>query len=157
MILVLLVLAQQAFSGSYVFDAARSDDIRHAIDVATADLNFIKRPVARSRLRATNTPARTVTIRMVADSVEITTDSTTVLRIKSDGRAIDWRYHGEALRVTSTFAADTLTNTFVAEDGQRVSSYALRPDGALQVHVRITSPQLKHAVEYTLVFRRASS
>ena len=60
--------------GEYLLDESLSDDINIAINTATADMNFIARPIARKRLRSTNPPTRIVTIEEFGDSVQVTSD-----------------------------------------------------------------------------------
>lgn len=148
-------LEAQVPTGEYVLDSAQSDDINRAISAATADLNFIKRPIARRRLRAANPAPRTLSIKSVGDSVEVMINGTLGLRVKP-GRTRDWRgFNGEALKVTSSLEHGVLTNTFVADDGEKRNTYRLRPDGMLELNVHLSSPRLKHPVEYTQIFRRS--
>lgn len=153
--MAVLCLPMQELAGTYVIDEAASDDIRAAIDAATRNLNFIKRPIARKRLRATNPPTRSVRIRMVGDSVEVVSNDTIVLRNLPDGAARPWRgFKGEELQVSTVLADGVLTNTFKAADGERRNTYRLRADGMLELSVRLTSPHLEGPVEYRQVLRR---
>jgi hypothetical protein len=154
LLVLLLVLAQQTLAGRWTLDVSASDDINKAIEAATRDMNFIKKPIARKRLRATNPVTPRLVIRMVGDSVDITGDNVTPLRAKADGQPMTWRFKGEDLKVITTFEAGVLTNRFIAEDGERINSYRLRTDDTLEQHVRLSSPQLKRPVEYTRVFTR---
>jgi hypothetical protein len=146
--------AQESLTGSYVADAGASDDIHQRIDEAIHDFNFIKRAVARKRLRAVNPPVQALAIKLSADSVEVITDGATVLRTPANGDPIPWRYRGEDLRVSSKLEGGTLITTFVSSDGERQNHYTLMPDGSIELRVRLSSPQLKRAVEYRRVFRR---
>ena len=153
LVFALVLAIQQALVGDWTLNAGASDDINKAIDIAIADMNFIKRPIARRRLRGTNPPIAKVTIKVFGDSVEIVSPES-VLRVRPDGIPMKWRYKGEVLAVLTTFEEGVLTNTFVAEDGERRNTYRLRPDGMLEQHVRLSSPQLKRPVEYRRVFTR---
>jgi hypothetical protein len=162
MIAVMLVVAsvlagQEALAGSYVRDVAASDDINKVIHAATTDFNFIKRLIARKRLRDVNPPTNTLVIKMVGDSIEFLTNGNITLRSKPNSGPMDWRgFRGELFSVETTYTDGVLTHTFTAGDGQRRNSYTLQSDGSLVQHVRLTSPQLKRPVEYRQVFRRAS-
>lgn len=145
----------QVPTGNYTLDASHSDDINRAINDATSNLNFIKKPIARKRLRATNPVPRTLSIEAVGDSIEVVINGDLGLRVKPGGTR-DWRGFngGEKLKVTSTLEGGTLTNVFAAEDGEKRNTYRLRSDGLLELRVHLSSPKLKSPVDYTQVFRR---
>ncbi|HEX6560078.1 MAG TPA: hypothetical protein VF021_11465 [Longimicrobiales bacterium] len=145
----------QVPSGSYTAITSGNEG-NVAIEQATADLNFIKRPIARRRLRKANPVMRTLAIRVVGDSVEVTLNDQWILRTKL-GSIREWRgYNSEPLQVSTELKDGVLTNTFVARDGKKQNRYVLRGD-ELELQVRITSPRLRHAVEYVQRFRKSSS
>ena len=144
--------------GEYLLDESLSDDINIAINTATADMNFIARPIARKRLRSTNPPTRIVTIEEFGDSVQVTSDHLISVRSKPDGIPMKWSaFKGEPLNVTTVFENGILSNTFSAGDGARTNRYALREDGTLEMLVTINSPRLRRPVEYKRVYRRVTA
>jgi hypothetical protein len=151
-------LQAQVPAGDYVIEASLGDDINRAIDLATADFNFIKRPLARKRLRSTNPPPRTISMKTIGDSVELVFNDEVVLRTKPDGIPIEWRgFNGEKLKASSVVEGTSFIVTFAADEGQKRNAYRLRADGLLELLVRVTSPKLKRPVEYTRIFRATSS
>lgn len=144
--------------GEYLIDEALSDDINVAINAATADMNFIARPIARKRLRSTNPPTRVVTIEEIGDSVQVTSDHQIAVRSKPDGVPMKWSaFKGEQLEVTTVIDNGILSNTFSAGDGARTNRYTLRDDGMLEMLVTISSPRLRRPVEYKRVYRRVTA
>jgi hypothetical protein len=150
-------LAQNAnLSGVYTNDRQTGDAIAAAIDAAVAKMNFITRPVARSRLKKTNAPHRRVTIATGDQEIAVAFDANAPVRVPADGRTAKWtRDDGEVFDVSAQWAGDRLVQTFKAEDGQRTNTFVLGPDGrALRVQVEVTSPQLPAPVRYELAFER---
>ena len=141
--------------GSYTVDAERSDDISRVINAATADMNFIVRPIARKRLRNANPPSKSVSIKSLGDSIEVVVNASVILRSKPDGRPMAWRYDGDDYVVETLLSDSALTQTFIGDDGRRINRYRLQADGTLLLEVLLTSPQLRRPVEYRVVFVRA--
>jgi hypothetical protein len=142
--------------GVYTNDEQTGDGIARAIDAAIDRMNFITRPVARSRLRKTNAPHRRVTIATSEQEITVAFDSNQPVRMPADGRTAKWtREDGEVFDVSAQWSGDKLVQTFEAEDGQRTNTFVLGPDGrALSVQVEVTSPQLPAPVRYELAFER---
>lgn len=127
-----------------------------AIDKAVAQMSFIKRPIARSRLKKTNPSYRTITITIAGEVLEIQFDDRKPIRMRDDGRPTEWtREDGEVFKVSAKQQERTLVQTFEAEDGERINTFSLGPAGReLSLQVTIKSPQLPTPVEYTLAFTR---
>jgi hypothetical protein len=154
MILLLTAFLQAGLpAGEFVPDASRSDDIAAVINRSTSDLNFIKRPIARKRLKGTNPPPQTISIRSVGDSIDVVVNGNVVLRTKP-GTQRKWRYNDEDLDVTTTLDNGVLTNTFKAGDGLKRNTYRMIDADDLELTVHISSPQLKHDVDYKQILTR---
>jgi hypothetical protein len=147
-----------SLDGDYQYVAEGSDDINRAIEQAIASMNFITRPVARSRLRKTNLPYRTLRISHTAAEVTTVPDSRDAVTSPADGSPIRWRREdGEMLTVTTRWEGESLRQTFVADDGQRVNLYSLEPDGrTLLMRVTVTSPRLPKPLTYAVRYARRS-
>lgn len=141
-------------SGTYKYVPEQSGDISQAIDAAVEKMNFIKRPIARGRLAKTNAPYELIRIQMDAADVEITYDNRKPLRVPLDGPPIKWtRDDGEVFDVSVRVAGGGLVQTYQAEDGKRVNSFQVGPDGRLHLKVEVSSPQLPQPMRYELVYR----
>jgi hypothetical protein len=146
-----------AFEGSFSYVAAGSDDINAAIDRAVAGLNFAFRPIARSRLRRTNTPYATVVIERQGASLAISLDGGAPIVSPAAGTPVRWRRaDGEVLQVSTAWENGRLRQSFIAEDGRRDNVYTISEDGRrLTMEVTITSPRLDAPLRYRLNYARA--
>jgi hypothetical protein len=145
-----------ALSGVYVNEQQNAAAIGTAIDAAIEKMNFIKRPIARSRLKKTNAAHQRVTIGLTAQEISVAFDGNPPVRMPADGRTAKWtREDGEVFDVAARWTNDRLVQSFKAADGERTNTFTLAPDGrALDVQVEVTSPQLPEPVRYALSFAR---
>lgn len=155
-------LAQQAaqtpsLDGTYTLNTTASEDVNRAIEQAVARMNFITRPIARGRLKRTNQPYQRILIQHTQGQVSITTDQRAPIRTPANGTPIKWRREdGEMFDVSTEWENGSLEQTFAAEDGRRVNSFSVSPDGrTLTMEVTVTSPRLSQPLRYRLVYNRA--
>lgn len=151
--------AEEGFGlqGTYVLLPEQSADIAAAIETAIANMNFIKRPIARSRLKKTNTAYQRIHLARAAADYEITYDNRQPIRMPASGTAVKWtREDGEVFDVSAVRQGQHLVQTYKAEDGTRVNTFRW-DEGAqrLYLDVMVTSGQLPQPVKYTLAYRRA--
>jgi hypothetical protein len=60
------------------------------------------------------------------------------------------------MQIATEWKDGRLVQTFEAQDGRRINSFSLNPDGrVLTVNVEVTSPRLRNALAYRLVYTRA--
>ena len=151
-----VALAQEAsLPGVYVDDGQSGGVIEKAIETAVAKMNFIKRPIARSRLKKTNSHYGRIEIARGASEFSVRFDAGKPVLMPLDGRSVKWtRDDGEQFDVSAKLQGDTLVQTFAAEDGQRTNAFSLGADGKLLLQVTLTSPQLPEPVRYQLSYRR---
>jgi hypothetical protein len=148
---------ESPLAGTFVNDGQSNDAIGKAIETAVAQMNFIKRPIARSRLKKTNPLYQRIEISRTATEVAVRFDAGKPVVMPADGRTVKWtRDDGEQFDVTGMLREQGLVQTFVAEDGKRVNTFSIDPDGKLVLQVTLTSPQLPTPVSYQLVYRRPS-
>lgn len=147
---------ESSLDGTYHLVQSESDDIHQAIDRAVARMNFVTRPIARSRLRKTNPPYQTVHLSTTASQVTIRIDEREPLTTPANGTPIQWKQaSGEVVDVSTEWENGTLEQTFVAKDGQRVNHFSLSPGGELlHLKVTLTSPRLAEPLIYTLRYRK---
>jgi hypothetical protein len=146
-----------AFEGTFSLVPAQSDDIHQAIDRAVAGLNFAFRPIARTRLRRSNTPYATVRIERRGEEMAIGLDAVgDAIVTPASGAPVRWRRaDGELLQVSTAWEGGRLRQSFVAEDGRRDNLYSLSEDGRLlTMEVTVSSPRLREPLRYRLVYRR---
>ena len=150
-----------ALSGTFVLDRSASDDIGAAIERAARRVNALIRPIARRRLRGTNEPYGRIEIAQVNGTsgadITIATDGGAPVRTPASGTPVAWRRpaDGDRLQVSTAWSGATLRQTFRADDGQRVNTYTLAPDGrTLTLDVAVSSPRLPGGLGYRLVYTK---
>ena len=138
-------------------NASQSEQqIERAIESAVAKMNFVTRPIARGRLKKTNPVYQRIRIGEEGGQISVQFDDRKPIQMPVDGRAVKWtREDGEVFDVSATRQAVILTQTFKAEDGERINRFSPRADGsALTLDVTITSPRLPAPVKYALEYQR---
>ncbi|HET9445788.1 MAG TPA: hypothetical protein VFO35_05995 [Steroidobacteraceae bacterium] len=144
-----------SLQGTYVNEQQSAKVIESAIETTVARMNFIKRPIARSRLKKTNSAHRRVEIRVGGDQISVAFDGNKPVQMPADGSTVRWtREDGETFDVNAAWDGEKLVQTFKAEDGARANAFSVGADGRLQMVVTITSPQLDQPLVYTLTFAR---
>ena len=112
--------------------------VRKAIEAGIAKMNFVARPIARSRLRKTNPLYERIVIAHDGAQISVRYDQGKPVVMPADGAAVKWtRDDGEVFDVSAKSGDAQLEQTFKAEDGQRVNEFSLAPDGVLTLKVTL--------------------
>jgi len=134
----------------------KAPDLAATIEKCTEEMSFIKRPIARSRLKKLNPAYQRVVIARSGAEITIQFDERQPIRVPVDGKAIPWtREDGEKFMVSVKPGADALTQHYQGEDGER--SNLFRVDGAgkaLSLEVTVKSQKLPKPLVYTLSYSR---
>jgi hypothetical protein len=147
-----------SLQGTFVNEQQSAKTIEAAIEAAVAKMNFIKRPIARSRLKKTNEAHRRVEIGIGSGEISVAFDGRKPVQMPADGSTIRWtREDGETFDVNAKWDGGRLVQTFKAEDGTRANAFSVSADGHLTLQVTLTSPQLDQPLVYTLTFSRAGT
>lgn len=142
--------------GVFVNDEQSDVGVLKAIETAVADMSFLTRPIARSRLKKTNTLAHRITIARQAETITVRFDQRKPAEMPADGSVIKWTGEdGEQFDVFARLANARLVQTFNAEDGQRVNSFSTEDAQRLTLEVQVTSPRLPKPLTYTVHYKRA--
>jgi hypothetical protein len=150
--------ADPSLQGTFLNEQQSPKTIETAIETAVAKMNFIKRPIARSRLKKTNEAHRRVEIAIGGSEISVAFDGHKPVQMPADGRTIRWtREDGETFDVNASWEGDRLVQTFKAPDGTRANAFSVDADGRLQMLVTLSSPQLDQPLVYTLTFSRAGT
>jgi hypothetical protein len=154
-LLLAIPLAAQNPGPFGTWTLASAPDLAKAIADATAPMNFITRPIARSRLAKTNAVYRTLRIERVPAGISIWYDQRQPQVMPADGTAVPWtREDGEKFLISARLDQDDLVQTYQAEDGRRSNVFHLDPAGrTLTLAVTVTSPRLPGPLNYTLAYR----
>jgi hypothetical protein len=148
-------LAQDSVQGVFVNANTSQEVIDKAIDAGVEKMNFIKRPIARSRLKKTNPLYQRIEIGNDGSQISVRFDAGKPVVMPANGGTVKWtRDDGEVFDVSALATGSKLQQTFKAEDGQRVNEFDVAADGTLTLRVTLTSPQLSAPVSYVLTYKR---
>ncbi len=155
-VLAALSLSAQESALSGTWNQIKADDIAAAINNTVADMNFIKRPIARSRLTKLNPAYKKVAISISDKEVLVKLDEREPIHMPPGGKSAPWtREDGEKFSVAAQVSKDQLVQTFKNDEGERTNVFRLSPDGkALTLSATIKSPQLPKPLTYSISFGR---
>jgi hypothetical protein len=144
--------------GTYVLIPERSDDLNTVINKATARLNFVMRPIARSRLRGTNFAYKDIMIDERPDTIVISYQGRAPVRAPADGAIVPWRREdGEKFQVWMKREGGVLRHHFQADDGERLNEFSWSANqDTMTLSVTLISPRLPEPVRYRLVYLRSA-
>lgn len=146
--------ARFAASFRYVGTSAEQAARKTAIDRGIDSLFFMIRGIARSRLSEGTKIEPWVNFSFEDEKVRVRAPSSDIVS-PANGAVVDYRSGNDRTKLSQLFAGGKLTQTFVADGGQRMNEYTLAPDAnTLLLKVTVSSPKLTRAVVYTLTYGR---
>ncbi len=151
-----LSLAAQQPSLSGTWTQTKADDIAAAINNTVADMNFIKRPIARGRLTKVNPAYRKVMIAVSDKEVVVKFDERAPIHMPPGGKAAPWtREDGDKFMVAAQVGHDQMIQTFKNDEGERTNVFHMSPDGkSLTMTATVKSPKLPKPLTYSISFGR---
>jgi hypothetical protein len=155
-ILATLSLAAQEPSLSGTWTQTKADDVAAAIDGTVADMNFIKRPIARKKLTRLNPVYKKVVISITDRGVFVKFDERDSIPMLPGGQPSPWtREDGDKFMVAAQVTPGQMVQTFKNDEGERTNIFKLSPDGkALTLSATVKSPQLPKPLTYAISFGR---
>jgi len=149
-----LAAEESALSGTWL--QARADDVAAAVNATVADMNFIKRPIARAKLVRLNPVYKKVLILVSDREVLVKFDERDVIPMPPGGRPGPWtREDGDKFMVAAQLSKDQMVQTFKNDEGERTNIFKLSPDGkTLTMSATVKSPQLPRPLTYSISFSR---
>ena len=147
-------------AAQYALMPDSSENIKAAIDTTVRHMNFIVRPIARSRLSKINPTPQRVRVDLETDSVSVAFDSGNPVVTPLNGQTVPWLnpLTGETNQAHAAVSGDTVRQTIIAHDGERENALIFSEDGQrLRLHVTVTSHRLPRPLIYDLMFRKIDS
>ena len=143
------------------FRVAESDDVLQqrlaaAIELAIEPMNFIARPIARSRLRSVVYYCTRYEMALGPEKVRVACDDRPRIDRRldnSEGKVAGLQ--AEPVDVRVAVGSDTVELTIAASDGTRITTYRFGEGGALDVEVKVVSASLERPVAWKVLYRRA--
>lgn len=154
--LTLWAIPQEDMVWKSVSHSSNKAKIKKGIEAAIDDMNFITRPIARSRLKDSNLAFRKITIKHQGSNIYVQHDNRKAIVSPANGSKIKWtREDGEVFTVTQKVSANKITQVFYAEDGKKLLVYKFNDDfSKMWVSIRVDSPKLPAPMRYTMVYKR---
>jgi hypothetical protein len=128
-----------------------------AIEQAIEPMNFIARPIARSRLQSVvyycngyEMALDEVTVRVACD------DRPRIVRRLDNSEGKVTGLQAEPVDVKVHVGANTVELAITGSDGTRITQYRFGDAGALEVSVKVVSASLERPVEWKVRYRRAN-
>lgn len=149
-----LAAQDPGFNGSWKY--ASDSGIQAAIDDTVKDMNFIKRPVARGRLKDGNPAYKTIKITSSAQEIVVQLDTRAPIKMPTDGKAVAWtREDGQKFMISAKIEGNKLVQTFKNEEVDRTNTYTLAADRKLTLSVHLKSTKLPKPLTYSIQFTGA--
>jgi hypothetical protein len=126
-----------------------------AIEQAVEPMNFVARPIARSRLQRPVYYCKRYELALGAETVRIACDDRPPLARRLDNTDGPYAPDGEPLDVRVQIAGETVEIVFVGADGTRTTTYRFDDAGALEVSVKVESKSLERPVAWKVRYRRS--
>jgi hypothetical protein len=150
---------QAKMTGTYRL--AESEDavkerLAAAIEHAIAPMNFVARPIARSRLQRPVYYCKRYALALDVETVHVACDDRPhVDRRLDNSEGPITGLDAEPLDVHVSTSADSVQMVFTSTDGKRTTSYRFGDAGALEVNVTVESTSLERPVAWKVLYRRA--
>jgi hypothetical protein len=133
-------------------EQARSK-IDEKIEGVIEDFNFIKKPIARSRLRETTKPCETMTFRFSEDEISTRCGDDPFQTTPVDGAKTKIEWKDETLTLSQDVGKRKIVQTYYAEDGKRTNVYVFDKSGdEMEVHSVLESSQLDEPLRFSLSY-----
>ena len=143
-------------SGIYEHQGSAAERIGDAIDEATADMNVVRRRLARKKLDEANHAYQEFRVHFGDEVVRMLINDA-VLALPHDASAVAARGpEGRSVRASQKLEGDTLVQRFRGKRGTRIHRFRWMGDGTVRLTVRIESKHLPEPVTYRLRYRRSS-
>ena len=110
---------EPSLDGTYILDAADSDNINAAIETAVETLDFVRRDIARGRLEKLNPVYRKVAITSSPNEISVTVDNQPALQTPAKGVPVAWvGPDGRKVNASMQLVGRPLAETFTSPDGR---------------------------------------
>ncbi len=144
------------YTGTYVVALSRSV-VRSSLDKKAAEaaesFPFYAKGLAEGRLVQAMTFCETYQVDLQADSWSNKCDALPVLERPIDRSVTSWQGKGDPVKTRISRRGDTVTLVLATESGNRVNTFAFKPDGTMLLTVSLTSDSLEEPVVWTVPYK----
>lgn len=145
-----------SFSGEWTHTGgkAEAEQRKKAIETMTKDLNVFVRGKARGKLGEQTAPAKMLKLEVDEESMKLTRDGK-AMKLQLGADPIVVKKNGKEGRVTARRKGNTLIVTTAGDNGRRVATYSISPDGQkLYISMTMKSKKLDGALAYKETYSR---
>ena len=135
---------------------ALKERLAAAIEHAIEPMNFIARPIARSRLRSVVYYCTRYEMALGPEKVHVACDDRPPIDRRldnSEGKVAGLQ--AEPVDVKVSVGGDTVELAIAGSEGTRVTTYRFGENETLEVDVKVVSPSLQRPVAWKVLYRRA--
>ena len=127
-----------------------------AIEKVVQQMAFIKRPIARSKLKTRTKKASAWTFTIAGGTIKSNAEGIMSWESPASGAAAATKTsQGDDCKLTQKLSGNRLTMLFVTEDGSRENDFTLADDGVTLTNaVTIKSTQLPDAIRFTETYKK---
>ncbi|MBC7795059.1 MAG: hypothetical protein H7Z43_15240 [Clostridia bacterium] len=150
--------AAASIEGKYRFvgGAGEQKAVEDAIEKVVQEMLFIKRPIARGRLKDRNKIATSWVFTIAGGQIKAVAESIMTWASPEDGSSADVKTStGDDAKLTQKITGDKLVQVFTTKEGKREDIFTLQADGVtLKLEVILTSTQLPMPLKYSLTYKK---
>jgi hypothetical protein len=132
--------------------------MQQAIEQSVAPMNFLIRPIARSRLGQVVVYCDRYELGLDAERVRVKCDARPPIERKLDNS--EGKVSGldaEPVQIKVSIESDAVALAFETEQGMRTTTYRFDASGGMELRVSVISSQLEKPIEWAIHYRRADS
>jgi hypothetical protein len=149
--------AAPKIDGKYRFVGGEKEQkaLEDAIEKVVQEMLFIKRPIARGRLKDRNKIAVAWSFATAGGQIKSTAEGIMSWSSPENGAPADVKTStGDDAKLTQKMSDNKLTQIFTTKEGKREDIFTLAADGTLTLSVVLTSEQLPIPLQYTLTYKK---
>lgn len=148
-----------AFSGTYKYAGGKTqrEKLEHQIEQVVAQLNFMIRNMARSRLTDGLSPAPVLGFDFGTNRVVFRKPGQPTIEGPIDGSPVDWKNdHNERVRLRLKLQGETLSINYKGDGSDSTYQYRFVDGGKrIDIRARIDHVRMPSTLRYGLTYKRA--
>ncbi len=150
--------AAPTIEGKYRFVGGDKEQkgVEEAIEKVVQEMLFIKRPIARGRLKERNKVATSWTFNTAGGTIKANAEGVMAWSSPASGAPADVKTStGDDAKLTQKIVGNKLTQVFTTKEGKREAVFTLGADGeTLTMDVVLVSEQLPIPLKYSLTYKK---
>lgn len=150
--------AAPAIEGKFRFVGGAKEEkaVEDAIEKVVQEMLFIKRPIARGRLKERNKVASAWVFNSAGGNIKANAEGVMAWTSPASGAPADVKTStGDDAKLSQKIVGNKLTQVFTTKEGKREATFTLGADGeTLTMDVVLVSEQLPIPLKYSLTYKK---